>query len=190
MQSPRLFFPVQNEAQFKRDLDLAQRDAAILEPRLRQIHDVLKRGEGERSKLTNLRWQAGYDLALGRVLAARARTEGYNAILAKAEQGLTFKDPNNDTWVLRSADEISVGSNIEKMAKQAKELLNQVVEQHPDTPWALLAKRELRDPMGWKWTERHTGVNDPPPPQGNAPPPPPPSDTPPPPPKPLRDVRL
>jgi hypothetical protein len=191
MQNPRLFFPVQNEAQLKRDLDIAQRDAAILEPRLRQLHDVLKRGETDREKLTNLRWQAGYDLALGRVLAARARTEGYNAMLAKAEQGLTFEDKDSDTWVLRSADEITVGSNIEKMANQAKDLLNRVIEQHPDTPWALLAKRELRDPVGWKWTERHTGVNDPPPPQGNAPPPPPPPNQPPaPPPKPLRDIRL
>lgn len=191
MQNPRLFFPVQNEAQLKRDLDIAQRDAAILEPRLRQLHEILKRGEADRAKLTNLRWQAGYDLALGRVLAARARTEGYNAMLAKAEQGMKFKDEKNDTWVLRSADEISVGSNIEKMANQAKELLTRVIEQHPETPWALLAKRELRDPIGWKWTERHTGVNDPPPPQGNAPPPPPPSNEPPaPPPKPLRDIRL
>lgn len=193
MRNPRLFFPVQNEAQLKRDLDVAQRDAAILEPRLRQLHDILKKGESDREELTNLRWQAGYDLALGRVLAARARTEGYNAMLAKAEQGLTFQDKDSDTWVLRSADEITVGSNIEKMANQAKELLNRVMEQHPDTPWALLAKRELRDPIGWKWTERHTGVNDPPPPQGNNPPPPPPrpnNQPPPPPPKPLRDIRL
>ncbi len=190
MQDPRLFFPVQNEAQLKRDLDIAQRDAAILEPRLRQLHDILKVGENDRAKLTNLRWQAGYDLALGRILAARARTEGYNAILAKAEQGLTFKDDKNDTWVLKSADEITVGSAIEKMANQAKDLLNRVIAQHPDTPWALLAKRELRDPIGWKWTERRTGVNDPPPPQGNAPPPPPSNAPPAPPPKPLRDIRL
>jgi hypothetical protein len=193
MQNPRLGFPVQNEAQLKRDLDLAQRDAAILEPRLKQLHEVLKRGEADRAKLTNLRWQAGYDLALGRVLAARARTEGYNAMLAKAEQGMQFSDANSDTWALRSSDEVTVGSAIEKMAKQSKELLERVIEQHPETPWALLAKRELRDPIGWKWTEMHTGVNDPPPPQQNnaSPPPPPPANQPPaPPPKPLRDIRL
>ncbi len=190
MQDPRLFFPVQNEAQLKRDLDVAQRAAAILEPKLRQLHEILKRGEADRAKLTNLRWQAGYDLALGRVLAARARTEGYNAMLAKAEQGMTFQEERDDTWVLRSDDEISAGSTIEKFANRAQELLTRVIEQHPDTPWALLAKRELRDPMGWKWTERRTGVTDPPPPQGNAPPPPPSNDPPAPPPKPLRDIRL
>ena len=34
-------------------------------------------------------------------------------------------------------------------------LLRRVVEEHPATPWALLAQRELKDPMGFKWVETY-----------------------------------
>jgi hypothetical protein len=32
--------------------------------------------------------------------------------------------------------------------------LNRVIKEHPGTPWAYLAHRELTTPLGWKWTER------------------------------------
>jgi len=31
--------------------------------------------------------------------------------------------------------------------------LKRVVSEHPNTPWALLAQRELKDPLGFKWVE-------------------------------------
>ena len=30
-----------------------------------------------------------------------------------------------------------------------------IVEEHPDTPWALLADRELKDPLGFRWVETY-----------------------------------
>ena len=39
-----------------------------------------------------------------------------------------------------------------------------MVNDHPGTPWALLAQRELKDPMGLKWVE----VTVPPRPSGTA----------------------
>jgi hypothetical protein len=100
---------------------------------------------------------------MGRVLAVKVRTEGYNAMLAKAKQGLRFSDAQNDTWQLVPADEISVGTALEKLAQQARQYLQRVVQEHPGTPWALLAQRELQQPLGWKWQELYTGVNAPPP---------------------------
>lgn len=154
MQSPRLEFPKTDEATFKRALDEAQQGAAKLGPKVDLLYQVLKDGEKDRSKLSEPRWQAGYDLAMGRVLAVKVRTEAYNAMLAKAKGGLKFKSPESDTFVLDPADEISVGSAIDKMAKQAREYLNRVVQQHAGTPWALLAERELKEPIGWKWGEK------------------------------------
>ena len=49
---------------------------------------MLQQGEADREKETVMRWQAGYDLAMGRTLAAKVRTEGYNAMLAAAKRGL------------------------------------------------------------------------------------------------------
>jgi hypothetical protein len=39
------------------------------------------------------------------------------------------------------------------MHKQALEYLNRVIDEHPDTPWALMAQVELSEPLGWQWVE-------------------------------------
>lgn len=154
MENPRLEFPKTDEASFKNMLDDAQRAAAKLGPKIDVLYQALKEGEKDRAKLTEPRWQAGYDLAMGRVLAVKVRTEAYNAMLAKAKGGLKFQNAESDTFVLEPADEISVGSAIEKLAKQAREYLTRVAQQHAGTPWALLAERELKEPIGWKWGEK------------------------------------
>ncbi|MCH7725497.1 MAG: hypothetical protein IH991_03295 [Planctomycetes bacterium] len=117
---------------------------------------MLKLGEDGREKETTLRWQAGYDLAMGRALAVYVRTKTYNSMLAAAKRGLKFKNPKNNTWILKPADEISTGSQDAKLGKKAREYLQRVVDEHDGTPWGLLAKRELETPVGWKWTEEFT----------------------------------
>ncbi len=158
MENPRLEFPKADEGTFKRSLDDAQKAAAKIGPKLEVIFQALKAGERDRPKLVEPRWQAGYDLAMGRILAVKVRTEAYNAMLAKAKSGLKFEKPENDTFVLEPSDEISVGSTLEKMGKQAREYLLRVKTQHSGTPWALLAEAELEEPIGWKWTEKESDV--------------------------------
>jgi len=154
MENPRLEFPKEDEAGLKRLLDEAQLAAAKLGPKLDALYQTLKQGEKDRAKLTEPRWQAGFDLALGRVLANKVRTESYNMMLAKAKGGLKFEKPGSDTFVLVAANEISVGSATEKLAKQAREYLERVQAQHAGTPWGLLAEAELKEPIGWKWSEK------------------------------------
>jgi hypothetical protein len=154
MENPRLEFPKSDEAAFKRSLDEAQQSAAKLGPKVDMLYQLLKEGEKDRSKLSEPRWQAGFDLAMGRVLAVKVRTEAYNAMLAKAKGGLKFTQPESDTFILEPADEITVGSALDKLAKQARESLQRVRQQHAGTPWALLAERELKEPIGWKWGEK------------------------------------
>jgi hypothetical protein len=146
-------FAKRDEAQFKRSLDTAGRDAAKLEPKIMAIYEVLKQGESDRAKLTRPRWQAAYDLAMGRVLAARVRTEGYNAMLARLKTGGNFTKPGATTWVLQEADTTGAGSIYEKMLEQSRTYLNRVVKDHPGTPWALLAQRQLQIKSGWQLTE-------------------------------------
>lgn len=167
MEQPTLVFPKRDEADLAARLSKAQQAAAVLEPKINQLYEMLAQGEKDRPKLTTPRWQAGYDLSMGRVLALKVRTESYNAMLAKAKQGMKFSNDKNDTWRLVSADEISVGSVLEKQAKQAKTYLERVTREHPGTPWAMLAKMELKEPFGWQWKEGYTGVNAPRQPGGN-----------------------
>lgn len=163
MARPERNFPKINDADLASRLTRAQQNAAVLEPKIERLYQTLKLGEKDRPRLTKPRWQAGFDCSMGRVLAVKVRTESYNAMLAKAKQGMRFVDEKSDTWQLVPDDEISVGTALEKQAEQARTYLQRVVKEHPGTPWALLAENELKQPLGWKWKEAYTGVNAPPP---------------------------
>lgn len=161
LQTPTQRFIKTSEAGLVNALSAAQRQAARLEPQLASLASVLLGGEDGRDSEASPRWLAGFDLALGTVLAHKVRAEAYNAMLAQAKRGMKFDDPKSNTWILRPSNEISVGSRLEKEAEQAKELLAQVADSHSGTPWGLLASRELRAPVGWKWVEETTDLNPP-----------------------------
>jgi hypothetical protein len=79
-------------------------------------------------------------------------------MLAQAKQGMKFQDERSDTWELQPADSITTGSALAKDATDATMYLKRVVTEHADTPWAIDAERELREPLGWAWHERFTDV--------------------------------
>ena len=156
MTPPRLRFEKLDEAAFANAVTLAQRNAAELAPKIIGLYEILKEGERDREREISLRWKAGYDLAMGRTLAVMIRAGTYNSMLAQIKTGMKFENPDNNTWLLRPADAISTGSQTEKLAAKAKMYLERVVKEHPDTPWAMLAQRELETPIGWKWGETFT----------------------------------
>ena len=158
---PRTRFVQINAATLAGELTTAQQDAAKLEPTLIQMATTLQPGMDARDSETSPRWRAGFDLAMGRVLAQKVRTETYNAMLAKAKRGMSFQNKKNNTWVLQASEDVSVGSKWQREADLATELLTGVVREHPGTPWALLAKRELDVPIGWKWVEDYTNPDPP-----------------------------
>jgi hypothetical protein len=165
LEEPRMIFPREDDGKLVTLLSQAQRAAAVLAPRIDGLLATLQAGLRDRDNLgaNEKRWQAGYDLALGRVLAAKVRTDAYNTVLALAKSGMTFTDPKNDTWRLVRSDTVAnAGSQMEKLAGQARASLERVVKEHPGTPWALIAQEELRTPLGYEWRETHTGVNVPP----------------------------
>lgn len=154
--TPGLRFPKLDEAEFVNSLSRAQRAAALLEPQVEQLYAILAVGETSRERELVPRWRAGYDLAMGRVLAAKVRTEAYNAMLAAAKTRLKFEDPKNNTWQLKAAESIEVGSRLANLAERATMYLTRVVQEHPNTPWAKFAERELSTPLGWVWEESFT----------------------------------
>jgi hypothetical protein len=158
MEGIRTRFPRIDDAQFARDLSEAQKSAAKLEPKTNALVAILRQGERDRDKVTSPRWQAGFDLAIGRALAVNVRTEGYNAMLAQAKQGLKFKNEQSDTWVLRSSDSVTISSALAKDAADAKKYLERVVAEHEGTPWAVDAAQELKQPLGWEWDEEFTDI--------------------------------
>ncbi len=161
MQAPQTKFERRSDGELAKLLGDAQQSAAKLEPKISALYSVLQQGEKDREKLEEPRWKAGYDLAMGRVLAVKVRTEAYNMMLAQAKAGMKFERKDSDTWEIVPDNALTVGSQIEKQAKQAKMYLERVVKEHPKTPWAMIASEELKIPLGYRWEEAHTGVNDP-----------------------------
>jgi hypothetical protein len=162
MESPTMTFPRVDDGALALLLGEAQKVAARIQPKIDALYGILSAGAADRDKIQEKRWQAGYDLAMGRVLAVKISTDAYNIMLAQAKTGMKFKNPNNDTWVLEPSDDVSAtGSQTDKLAKQARMHLERVVKDHPGTPWAFLAAEELRTPLGYAWSETHTGVNKP-----------------------------
>ena len=51
-----------------------------------------------------------------------------------------------------------MGGNYVKLAERARLYLNRVVNDHRVTPWAMLAKQELKIPMGWRWKDEFTDL--------------------------------
>ena len=169
LEKPRLRFPRRSEAALVGLLSAAQQQSAkILAGTLVKMVNELQRGEKDREKIRRPRWRAGYDLAMGRTLAAKVRAQGYNLMLARARRGMKFQNPQNDTWKIRPSENILSGSMMEKEAQKATNYLNRVKDDHPGTPWALIAQQELDVPLGWEWDESFSNVNPPPKPRASA----------------------
>jgi hypothetical protein len=158
MGKPQLRFVRRSEAELSNSLSEAQKGAAKAEPLLNELYETLRVGEADRPRETAPRWQAGYDLAMGQVMATMVRTQAYNAMLAQAKRGMPFANANNNTWVLAPSSEVTIDSRLGKAAEKAVEYLQRVIDEHPDTPWALLARHELDTPIGWMWTEEFTDL--------------------------------
>jgi hypothetical protein len=146
-------FSTGDDAALARDIDRVQREAARVTLPLTELMKLLKNGEADRAKLQGARWQAAFDLAYGRALAHLVRAEGFNAMLAKLKRGMAKTNPDSNAWRIESADEIESGGGDKRNAEIAKEYLNRVITEHPDTPWAFQAAAELNSPFGWKIVE-------------------------------------
>lgn len=151
---PATFFPAENDNVLRTAVADAQRPLAVLDYRLDEMLRMLQAGEKDREKITEPRWRAVYDLAMGRVLAMRVRSYGYNMTLAEMRSSpKKFETEGNNSWRLVPSKEITSGAVTKKMAKQAEDYLKRVIDEHAGTPWAKLAEREYQTPMGWEWKE-------------------------------------
>lgn len=153
---PRLEFRAENDTVLRRELTEGQKPIADLDASLDQLLRRLEVGEKDRAKVKEARWRASYDLAIGRTLALRARAFGYNSMLAEMKVNpKSFERADNNLWRLVPSKNIGGGISVKKIAQRADEYLGRVIEEHPGTPWALMAEREKNVPMGWDWREGH-----------------------------------
>ena len=151
---PQRSFQANNDNILREQITEAQKPLATLDYFLQQVHTALEQGEKHRDKLDSDRWRASFDLAMGRVLAMRVRAYGYNAVLAEMKSNhKRFEKTESNQWRLEPSETITAGASVRRMHDKAVEYLTRVINEHPGTPWAFLAKVELDDPLGWEWKE-------------------------------------
>lgn len=153
---PSRSFPPMDAPEFKdvmaNNQAIAERTAYTVDEAIGPISRVAKLRDREPSK----RWQAHYDLIRGRLLAMKVRCYEYNWACATLKRDPPkFKKPKSNAWRLVPDTEIHYSKGAAAAAKEATALLQRVVDEHPATPWALLAQRELKDPLGFKWVETY-----------------------------------
>lgn len=153
--TPQLVFQANNDTVLRQQIAQAQRPMARLNYRLEELLAVLEAGEKDRAKIKEPRWRAGYDLAMGRLLAMQVRALGYQTVVAEmASSPLEFKNKGSNQWRLVASRKWETYSPaVKKIAKKAQMYLKRVIDEHPNTPWALLAEYELTTEMGWQWRE-------------------------------------
>lgn len=151
---PALTFPPIDGPEFKDAMKdnqaLVARTEYTVDEALRPITEVVK----VRDRETSRRWQAHYDLIRGRLLTVKIRCKEYNWACAKMiKDAPKFTKPSSNAWRLVPDQEIHYSDKAKVAGDEAQLLLQRVVNEHPGTPWAVLAQRELKDPLGFKWIE-------------------------------------
>jgi hypothetical protein len=151
---PSLYFPPADGPEFKDAMTanqaIAERTAYTVDEALGPITAVAKLRDRETSR----RWQAHYDLIRGRLLAMKVRCYEYNWACARMKKDPhKFSDTRYNAWRLVPDQAIQYSEKAVAASQEAQTLLHRVVNEHPATPWALLAQRELENPLGFKWME-------------------------------------
>jgi len=155
---PEIRFVRRSDAALSQSITKAKNNVGKLRPLLADIYKTLKMGEADREKETTPRWQAGYDLAMGQVLASMVRAHIYNALLEEVRLGKGFDDARNNTWRVVPTSDLNLEAQQTTYATEAKDYLQRVIDEHPDTPWAVLASYELNRPFGWELIEDYTDL--------------------------------
>jgi hypothetical protein len=151
--------------------------ADTLERGVQELNAVQTRRERERSS----RWLAHYDLLAGRLLANRIRCTSYGQLLE--EMYLRPREPGDgihNAWEIAGDEataltrlaagaaesgatrqpegttnfaERSELSQPEEQGEAARALLQRVIDEHPGTPWAAIARQEMEFPLAFQWRE-------------------------------------
>lgn len=142
-----------------------------VEARLQKYLEIEKRlraAQKLREREPDKRWQAHYDLMLAQVVTYQVKAYEYRACMKEMDSLLRknqlrpgkMPEPGKREvlWVIdHSGDRKAPKEETEKKYAEARKLLDQVIKNHPKTPWADLAQDEINHGFGCKRGEEHHG---------------------------------
>jgi hypothetical protein len=120
-----------------------------LEGALGQMKSVAE----EREKETSKRWQANFDYALARLESRLVYLLEYNYLVAgiRADR-LPDLEAGQSGWRVGTSKKIKINeAKAKALVKEIGKLYKKIEAEYPDTPWAILARRENLVALGLEW---------------------------------------
>lgn len=142
--------------QIKKGFLAKQKEPGVAIFKLEEALGELLTAEDERDKETSKRWQANYDYAKARLLSRLVYTFEYNFILGdvRADRLPDLKADIHNGWRVGAIPDVQSAKKEAKVKgwlKDIKKSWNRILKEYPDTPWAVMAKRESMTALGLEW---------------------------------------
>jgi hypothetical protein len=138
----------------KKSLTRSQQDGpALMLVELQELLELMEKAGRERNREPSKRWQAHFDYVLARLKMRMVYVNEYNVMIAKVKRDeLPKLDPKlHNGWRLAAQEKITSPKDVKDLAIDARKLLSKLIEDHPGTPWEVLAKRERSTALGLAW---------------------------------------
>jgi Caspase domain len=136
----------------KKAIFLEQEPLGMNTFKLERTLDIAKAAAKKRDQETSKRWQANFDFAHARLLARLVYVIEYNYTLARIRaDDLPDLAAGQTGWRVGTARKIYSETKTKNYAKEVKTILTRVMNDNPDTPWAILAQREKEFALGVQW---------------------------------------
>lgn len=139
-------------ATFHLNLISLQRDVGLAEYEMDVCLEELRSLARERDRAPQ-RWQALCDFTVARLQLRMAALNEYNWHLGQMRKELPERDPAmHDAWQLTPRERVT-SRDSGKYVRNARTLLQKLVQDHAGTPWELMARRELLglEFLGLEW---------------------------------------
>ncbi len=124
--------------------------------RIRQLRELLNEmrllAEVQLANETSARWIANFLYIRAQTMARYAYLNEYNLMLGQVRKDeLPGLGAGQTGWRLASSERMQSAREIRDVAREADDLYEQLIEEFPDTPWAILAKRAQATSLGLLW---------------------------------------
>lgn len=133
-----------------------QQEPGVAIFKLESALSKLQAAADDRDKETSKRWLANYDYAQARLLSRLVYTFEYNFVLGdvRADRLPELKADIHNGWRVGALPEVQSAKKEAKVkgwVKDIKKSWNRILKEYPDTPWAVMAKRESMTALGMEW---------------------------------------
>ncbi|GIW78824.1 MAG: hypothetical protein KatS3mg105_0631 [Gemmatales bacterium] len=146
----------------KQRVQQLQPDLARVRLLLTEALEKMRAAEKDLEKETSKRWKAHFQYVLARLLEREAYIYEYQSAIAQIRTD--DLPPLNEKlghkgWRLAAQERMKAkgaeGRDAKKNAKEAKEILLKIAEEHKGTPWEIFARRDAQNYLGLVWQPTH-----------------------------------